>query len=235
VKLLSRSGWSSVGYVRGRSMPSFSWCLLLGTPRSSDPGYCLRRRNRYETCISLYVLRQNSFTGYLFLRLMRFAHLKGFLDRESYIAQYIALALFTVGATNSLGNDDLLAAFAAGAFVPCHDVFFFLFLRVGSAISWDGHFNLQTEDDAFSSVLDLVLNCACFIYIGAWLPFDQFHISELGISPWRLALLVLVILALRRIPCLLVLYKWLPEVSNWHEALFCGHFGPVSFYGMDLA
>jgi hypothetical protein len=49
--------------------------------------------------------------------------MKGFLDRESYVAQYIALALFTVGATNSLGNDDLLAAFATGAFVPHHDFF----------------------------------------------------------------------------------------------------------------
>jgi hypothetical protein len=49
--------------------------------------------------------------------------MKGFLDRESYVAQYIALALFTVGATNSLGNDDLLAAFAAGMLVPHHDVF----------------------------------------------------------------------------------------------------------------
>jgi NhaP-type Na+/H+ or K+/H+ antiporter len=104
------------------------------------------------------------------------------------------------------------------------------FLRVGSAISWDGYFNLQTEHDAFSSILDLVLNCACFIYIGAWLPFNQFHISELGISPWRLVMLVLVILALRRIPSILILYKWMPEVSNWREALFCGHFGPVSLF-----
>jgi NhaP-type Na+/H+ or K+/H+ antiporter len=148
--------------------------------------------------------------GFLFSRLLRFAHLRGFLDRESFVAQYIALALFTVGATNSLGNDDLLAAFAAG-----------------SAISWDGNFNLQTEDDAFSSILDLVLNCACFIYIGAWLPFDKFDISELGISPSRLVLLMLVILALRRIPSLLILYKLMPEVENWREALFCGHFGPI--------
>ncbi|KAF8482767.1 Cation/H+ exchanger [Russula ochroleuca] len=156
--------------------------------------------------------------GYLFSRLMRYAHMKGFLDRESYVAQYIALALFTVGATNSLGNDDLLAAFAAG-----------------SAISWDGHFNIQTEDDAFSSILDLVLNCACFIYIGAWLPFDRFDISELGISPWRLVLLVLVILVLRRIPSILVLYKWMPEVSNWREALFCGHFGPIGVGAVFIA
>ncbi|KAI0256138.1 Cation/H+ exchanger [Lactifluus subvellereus] len=148
--------------------------------------------------------------GYSFSHLLRFAQERHFIDRESYIAQYIALALFTVGATNSLGNDDLLAAFAAGC-----------------AISWDGHFNMQTEDDAFSSVLDLVLNCACFIYIGAWLPFDKFHISELGITPWRLVILMLIILALRRIPSLLLLYNLMPEVSNWREALFCGHFGPI--------
>ncbi|KAH9978796.1 Cation/H+ exchanger [Lactifluus volemus] len=148
--------------------------------------------------------------GYLFALLMRFAQEKRLLDRESYIAQYVAVALFTVGATNSLGNDDLLAAFAAGC-----------------AISWDGYFNTQTENDSFSSVLDLVLNCACFIYIGAWLPFDQFHIPEIGITPWRLVVLMVIILALRRIPSLLLLYKFMPEVSNWRRALFCGHFGPI--------
>jgi NhaP-type Na+/H+ or K+/H+ antiporter len=170
----------------------------------------------------------SGFTGFLFSRLLKFAHRKGFLDRESYVAQYIALALFTVGATNSLGNDDLLAAFAAGAFTYHYCLFSLSPLHVGSAISWDGHFNEQTEDDAFSSILDLVLNCACFIYIGAWLPFNSFNISELGITPWRLVLLMLVILVLRRIPSLLILYRVMPEVSNWREALFCGHFGPVS-------
>ena len=175
--------------------------------------------------------------GYLFSRLLRYANKKGFLDRESYVAQYIALALFTVGATKSLGNDDLLAAFAAGALVIYRDVFLLILsiiLPAGSAISWDGDFNVQTEDDAFSSILDLVLNCACFIYIGAWLPFHQFHISELGITPWRLLVLMLVILALRRIPSLLILYKFMPEVSNWREALFCGHFGPVSFVAVRI-
>jgi NhaP-type Na+/H+ or K+/H+ antiporter len=62
----------------------------------------------------LDALELNAFTGYLFSHLLKFAHERHFIDRESYIAQYIALALFTVGATNSLGNDDLLAAFAAG-------------------------------------------------------------------------------------------------------------------------
>jgi sodium/hydrogen antiporter len=221
--------WLVISWFCPWTIHAFLWLVLISLDaRSSNLGYCLWHHYRYEACLSSNVLRQNGPTGYLVSRVMRFAQLKGFVDRESYIAQYIALALFTTGAINSLGNDDLLAAFAAGVFLPHHNVFFCSFLRVGSAISWDDNFNIQTKGDAFSPVLDLVLNCICFIYIGAWLPFDQFDISELGISPWRLVLLVLVIIALRRIPCLLILYKWLPEVSNWREALFCGHFGPVS-------
>jgi hypothetical protein len=66
----------------------------------------------------LSVLRLSDIEGYLFSCIMRYAYQKGILDRQSYIAQYVGLALFTAGATNSLGNDDLLAAFAAGTSPP---------------------------------------------------------------------------------------------------------------------
>ena len=66
------------------------------------------------------VLRLSNTPGHLFSRILRFSQKRGFLDRESYIAQFISLALFTAGATNSLGNDDLLAAFAAGLLIV-HD------------------------------------------------------------------------------------------------------------------
>lgn len=45
---------------------------------------------------------------------MKLSHRKGFIDRESYIAQYLALAIFTTGIASTIGVDDLLAAFAAG-------------------------------------------------------------------------------------------------------------------------
>ena len=45
---------------------------------------------------------------------MKFSHRKGFIDRESYVAQYLALAVFTIGVVSTIGSDDLLAAFAAG-------------------------------------------------------------------------------------------------------------------------
>ncbi|KAG1815926.1 Sodium/hydrogen exchanger family-domain-containing protein [Suillus subaureus] len=148
--------------------------------------------------------------GLLFSKLMKLSHNKGFIDRESYVAQYLALSIFTIGIASTIGADDLLAAFAAG-----------------SAISWDGHFNVQTEDDTFSSVIDYVLNCGCFIYIGAWLPFDDYNSPEYGITPWKLVLLMIAILVLRRIPPLLALYKFVPEITSWKEALFSGHFGPM--------
>ena len=89
--------------------------------------------------------------GTAFRHILRVARSRGYLDRDSFVAQYLALAIFSTGVSNILGSDDLLTAFAAG-----------------SAISWDGEFNTQTEDDFFSAILDLVLNCAGFIYIGTW-------------------------------------------------------------------
>lgn len=50
----------------------------------------------------------------MFSKFMKFSHRKGFIDRESYVAQYLALTLFTIGIVSSIGSDDLLAAFAAG-------------------------------------------------------------------------------------------------------------------------
>ncbi|KAI0949305.1 hypothetical protein AcW1_008956 [Taiwanofungus camphoratus] len=148
--------------------------------------------------------------GFIFSHLMKLSYRKGFINRESYVAQYLALTFFTIGITSTIGSDDLLAAFAAG-----------------TAINWDGHFSNKTQDEVFSSVIDLLLNCGCFIYIGAWLPFSSFNSPDLGIAPWRLVVLFIAILFVRRIPCLLLLYKWVPEIRNWREALFSGHFGPM--------
>jgi len=56
--------------------------------------------------------------GYGFRKLLNFSHYRGLADRESFVAQYLALAVFTIGVASSLGMDDLLAAFAAGTSMP---------------------------------------------------------------------------------------------------------------------
>ncbi|KAF7789588.1 hypothetical protein EIP86_000534 [Pleurotus ostreatoroseus] len=115
--------------------------------------------------------------GLSFCKLMKQAHRLGFIDQESYVAQYLALAIFTIGVVSTIGSDDLLAAFAAG-----------------SAIAWDGDFKACTEDVLFSSVIDLILNCGCFVYIGAWMPFTAFNSPELGITLGRLFALMFAVL-----------------------------------------
>ena len=45
-----------------------------------------------------------------------------------------------------------------------------------------GFFNQATEDAVFSNVIDLLFNCAAFIYIGAWIPFGSFNSAEIDVS-----------------------------------------------------
>ncbi|QRV86568.1 Sodium/hydrogen exchanger family [Ceratobasidium sp. AG-Ba] len=148
--------------------------------------------------------------GFGFRHLMRFCERKDLIDRQSYVAQYVSLAILTIGATTLLGSDDLLAAFACG-----------------TAFAWDGWFNRQTEESMFSNVIDLLFNCACFIFIGAWIPFEDFNAPELSISVWRLIVLGILVVLLRRMPIMLLLYKWIPDVHTLRECIFAGHFGPM--------
>lgn len=86
--------------------------------------------------------------GFGFRHLMKFCESRQFIDRHSYVAQYISLALLSDGITSLLGSDDLLAAFCSGA-----------------AFAWDSHFNKQTADSVFSAVLDLLFNVAIFVFV----------------------------------------------------------------------
>lgn len=33
----------------------------------------------------------------------------------------------------------------------------------------------------------------------------------------------------------MTLYRWIPHINTWREALFCGHFGPMGLGGLFLA
>lgn len=151
-----------------------------------------------------------SLIGFGFRHLMKFCERNDLVDRQSYVAQYVSLALLTIGTSTMLGTDDLLAAFCCG-----------------TAFAWDGFFNRQTEESVFSSVIDLLFNVACFVYIGAWMPFADFQQTDLSISVWRLIVIAVLVLLLRRLPIMMALYRWIPDVKTFREAVFSGHFGPM--------
>lgn len=148
--------------------------------------------------------------GYGFRHLMKFCQRRDLIDRQSYVAQYISLAILAVGLTSLLGSDDLLAAFSCGV-----------------AFAWDGFFNRQTEEAVFSSVIDTLFNIAAFVYVGAWMPFDKFEDKLLTLEVWRLLVIAILVLILRRLPIMIALYRWIPDIKTFREAVFSGHFGPI--------
>ncbi|VVT58490.1 uncharacterized protein SAPINGB_P006235 [Magnusiomyces paraingens] len=148
--------------------------------------------------------------GYLGRHLIKFAEKHNLIDRESFLVSYFVIALFCTGVGSIIGVDDLLVAFAAGA-----------------AFSWDGWFARKTEESHVSDVIDLLLNMSFFVYFGAIVPWEQFNRPEIGILPWKLVIIAILIILFRRIPIMLFLKPVIPDIKTWREALFCGHFGPI--------
>lgn len=148
--------------------------------------------------------------GYALRKAVAFAETRDLIDRESFLALFIFLAFVSAGLGSILGVDDLLVSFASG-----------------TAFGWNGSFAKKTEESRISTVIDLLLNLAFFVYFGAIVPWPDFNNSGLGLDVWRLIVLAIVIIFLRRIPAVLALKPFIPDVKTWREALFCGHFGPI--------
>jgi NhaP-type Na+/H+ or K+/H+ antiporter len=157
--------------------------------------------------------------GYLARRAIRWAHEKDLIDRESFLVFYFVLALWCAGSGALLGLDDLLVGFACGV-----------------GFSNDGWFLEKTEESHVSNVIDLLINLAFFVYFGAIIPWEQFNAYDvIGLTPWRLVVLGLLVLFFRRIPIMLLLKPVIPDIKTWREASFAGHFGPIGVGGLFVA
>ncbi|CAO1622163.1 unnamed protein product [Sympodiomycopsis kandeliae] len=157
--------------------------------------------------------------GFCARKAIRFSERHHLVDRESFVAQYISLAIASMGVNVLLGSDDLLAAFACG-----------------TAFAWDGWFTRQTEDSNFSNIVDLLFNVATFIYIGALMPWYEFaHGAAGNINIWRLFVLAIAVLILRRFPVVLALWRWIPDIKTFREAIFSGHFAPMGVGAIFIA
>ncbi|KAI5811199.1 sodium/hydrogen antiporter [Peziza echinospora] len=156
--------------------------------------------------------------GYAGRHAIKFAERKSLIDRESFLVFYFVLALFCAGAGSLLGADDLLVGFCAGV-----------------AFSNDGWFAQRTEESHVSNVIDLLLNLAYFVYFGAIIPWSQYNNGAFGITPWRLVVIAIFVVFFRRIPAMVALKPFIPDIKTWREALFAGHFGPIGVGAIFVA
>ncbi|KAL9104847.1 MAG: hypothetical protein Q9163_000233 [Psora crenata] len=156
--------------------------------------------------------------GYFGRHAIKWADRKGLIDRESFLVFYFVLALFCAGTGATLGTDDLLVGFAAGV-----------------GFSNDGWFTQKTEESHVSNVIDLLLNLAYFVYLGSIIPWEQYNNPVIGLTPWRLVVVSILVIFFRRIPIMMVLKPFIPDIKTWREALFAGHFGPIGVGAIFIA
>ncbi|RMZ87017.1 hypothetical protein DV736_g5754, partial [Chaetothyriales sp. CBS 134916] len=156
--------------------------------------------------------------GYIGRHMIKLAERKGIIDRESFLVFYFVLALFCAGSGSLLGLDDLLVGFAAGV-----------------GFSNDGWFSEKTEESHVSNVIDLLINLTYFVYFGAIIPWEQYNSPSHGLVPWRLVVISIMVIFFRRIPAMLLCKPFIPDIKNWREALFAGHFGPIGVGAIFVA
>ncbi|KAI8852915.1 Sodium/hydrogen exchanger family-domain-containing protein [Chytridium lagenaria] len=150
------------------------------------------------------------------LWILKIAVKRDWIDRESLVFFWLALAITIMGVVSLYGGDDILAVFIAG-----------------NVLSWDGWINEQVKGAHFQETIDYFLNLSYFIYFGAVLPWS--HIGK-AISVIKLVLIALWMLFIRRLPVVMALSPWVPALRNVKEAFFAGWFGPMGasaiFYGL---
>lgn len=75
-----------------------------------------------------------------------------------------------------------------------------------------------------------------FIYFGAIIPWGRFSpaLGTENLTLGRLMALLFLIILFRRIPFVLALKRWIPDIRTYREALFCGHFGPMGLGALFL-
>jgi sodium/hydrogen antiporter len=154
--------------------------------------------------------------GYVAGRLLAWGDRRRMLERTSFLAYSVALSLLTLGAADLIGVQGVLAVFVAGV----------AFAAVAS-----GH--ERAEEEGVQEAVSQFFTLPVFALIGLVVPWEEW--IALG---WRGAAMAGLILALRRLPALLALARWLPVVRTRRDALFLGWFGPLgvaALYYAELA
>ncbi|KAJ5248613.1 Cation/H+ exchanger [Penicillium chermesinum] len=138
--------------------------------------------------------------GFLSRKGINLASRRRWVDKECFCLFPVAIGLFLVGTCGCFGTDETLACFIAGC-----------------SLNWDGlyHSELEARHDSFNLAIETVLNFGTFIFIGLSMPWDQMNMPHAtGISIPRLITLGILILLFRRIPAVMLGYRFMPKVCR---------------------
>jgi len=118
-------------------------------------------------------------------------------------------------------------------------------------MNWNGHLHedvssifvainsierrMQDLHSHFSEGIDALLDVAVFTTLGTVLPWEMWHNLDQPISLGRLVFFGTAVILLRRLPTVLILQKFIPEIRSMREACFVGWFGPMGIGALYYA
>lgn len=143
--------------------------------------------------------------GYIAGYLLEWAERKKLIEQQSFLGYTIALSLTTLGGAKLIGTDGILSVFIAGL-----------------AFDYPVKGQERSEEDNVQEAINRFFTLPIFVLLGLTLPWQQWW--TLG---WRNLVLVVTVLLLRRIPALLLFYRWIKPTKTLPEAMFVGWFGPI--------
>ncbi|POS71410.1 sodium/hydrogen exchanger family protein [Diaporthe helianthi] len=165
-----------------------------------------------QTCLYVVLMSvaYGAVVGLAAQKLLAWAERRRYVARENFLLFPVGLAIFIIGTCGAVGSDDVLACFIAG-----------------NAFTWNDWFRVKTLDDPLQPALETLLNLGVFMWFGAVCPWGSFVSTEGLIHPVRLFALGALLLLLRRIPTILGLHSFIPQIQGRQNAMFVGFFGPI--------
>lgn len=154
-----------------------------------------------------------SASGHLIGRVFNHVERKHEIERTDVFIITTTLAICIMSAAKLAGTNDILAVFLAG-------------LTFSLTIAEDARSELENSQEGMSHLATLPI----FFFLGLALPWDRW--LSLG---WTAALWAVLVLAFRRIPVLLIIYRYIPGLGSFKDALFMGWFGPIGVSALVYA
>lgn len=151
--------------------------------------------------------------GYFAARAQEWSISRGYSERGPLLSVILVLALLVAALVRLMGSDDVMAVFVAGMVLDLRRT------------------QVEEEEQHVQETLKQAFHVPAFVLLGAALPWAKW--AEMG---WmRAVLLVVAVLLLRRLPAILLLKRFTPQIRHWDEALFVGWFGPVGVAALYYA
>jgi sodium/hydrogen antiporter len=199
------------GFNDGLAMPFvMAALLLLGATGAAGPGEWILVSIIWSVVGALLI---GVGVGYLAGQLLRLAEEREAIEGSSFLAYTLALSLGVLGGAQLVGADGLLAVFVAG-------------LAFDAAVSNRDRIAEERVQEATNRFFILPI----FILLGISLPWQDWW--ELGA---RGLVAVAAVLVLRRLPGMLAIASFVPDIENRHDALFVGWFGPIGVAALYYA